>query len=437
MDNKTPIGLAFSIILLVPVHPSIASDPAQYRTGTVEPRARQVPSEIQGGVFADPDRYLGPLVRFLVAGGGDRFQKVKILHDWVAENIAYDAASYFSGSRSGSLSAASTLRSRRGVCHGYATLLKDMCTLAGIPCEKISGFGRGYGSAAGQAGDPGDVNHAWNAVEIQGAWYLVDVTWDAGHVENRSFRKKYRTTYLFMEPGNFVYTHLPSEPKWQLLRPPLTKDQFANLPYLRGTFFDHGMRLDKRLSRVTPAGKSVQFSIFVPADVELAAELKTPAGAELPRRALVQYESNQCRVYATFPRKGRWAVHLSSQRRGNSDTMLLAAKLEFEATSGTAKTFPKTYAAYNAMRGYLFSPLYLPLAADRRTSFRVRLHGALDPKLAIGNKPWLKLNPVVGERHVYQLTTEVPDGQRVRINAKTAAGAKSYDTVVDFTADGA
>jgi hypothetical protein len=357
---------------------------------------------------------------------------VKILHDWVAENIAYDVESYFSGAKADS-SAASTLTRRRGVCYGYATLFREMCASGGIPCEKISGFGRGYGFATGRGGNTGDVNHAWNAVQIDGRWYVVDVTWDAGHVERRLFRKEYRTTYLFMEPHHFIYTHLPSEPKWQLLSSPLTNEQFDGLPYLRGTFFDHGMRLGTRLARVTRVGQSVQFSILVPPDVELMASLRTPDGVELPKRTLAQYEADRCRIFAAFPRAGRFSVHVFSRPRGAAGDMNLAAKLDFETKAGTTKMFPTTYASFGAMRGYLFSPLYIPLDAGKSIPFKVRLLDAHDVSLAIGSKPWLKLTPSPSEKGVFQLTTVVPAGQRVRLNAKTNAADKSYVTLIDFT----
>jgi hypothetical protein len=81
----------------------------------------------------------------------------------------------------------------------------------------------------------------------------------------------------------------------------------------------------------------------------------------------------------------------------------------------------------------LFSPLYVPLATGRSIPFKIRLLEAHDVSLAIGSKPWLKMMPSPSEKDVYQLTTTVPAGQRVRLNAETDAAAKSYATVIDFT----
>ena len=395
-------------------------------------RVGQVPADLQKRVFADPDRQLGPLVGALTSGARDEFHKVKILHDWIAETIAYDVDSYFSGARA-ETSVSATLRRRKSVCYGYAALFAQMCSLAEIPCQKISGFGRGYGFAAGRAGDPSQTNHAWNAVQIGGRWHLVDVTWDAGHVEERAFQKKYASTYLFMPPQEFIYTHLPEDPDRQLLDAPLSREQFADLPYLLGRFFDAGLRLATRLRRVTAAGESVQFAVVVPSDVELMAKLITPDGKEIERRTLVQSDGGQCRVLVTFPGAGRHTVQLFSRRRGETGLLWMVASLDFTPSAGTVRTFPKTYVTLNKMHGYLESPLYVPLPTGRPVTFKVRLEGTGDVQLAIGDRPWLALGPVAGQQNTFQLTTTIPPGQRVRLNAKPSAGATSYATLIDFT----
>jgi len=410
-------------------------DPAQYRSQSLDPRVRQIPSYIQQGVFDDPDKHLEPLVRFLVAGGRDGFHKVKILHDWIADNIAYDVEAYFSDAETRS-SGPNTLKQRRGVCHGYGSLMEEMCSLAGIPCRTISGYGRGYGFATGRTMDTDEENHVWNAVHVNGGWHLVDVTWDAGHVDGRSYKKEYCTTYLFMKPENFVYTHLPKEPRWQLLAAPLSAEQFARQPYLRGVFFDHGLQLGSKLSRVTRVGESVQFSIRFSHEVDMMASLLTEAGDELPRRTLVQRDDELCRVYVTFPSKGRFRVKLYCRPLGATDSMDLVADIEFQTNSGTARTFPETYAWFGRMRGYLYSPLYTPLATNKSLLFKVRLHDAHDVSLAVGDEPWLELAPSSTERNVYQLRTTIPAGARVRLNAKTSPDSESYATVIEFTEGG-
>ena len=365
---------AIGLAMLAPAFPPAVAAPRspveRYRTNTIDPRARSVPAEIRQGVFAEPDRYLGPLVRFLVEGAENEFHKIKRLHDWVADNISYDVESYLAGEKVVS-PWQSTLRRRRSVCYGYAALLAEMCRLAGIPCEKISGYGRGYGFGIGRAESIHDVNHAWNAVRLEGVWYLVDVTWDAGHIRERSFRKAYGTAYLFLEPRQFLYTHFPAEPRWQLLDP--------------------------------------------------------------PRRTLVQREAGRGQVLVTFPQAGRWSVYLHSHRRDEPGEWLLAASLEFEATAGTTKTFPKTFGSYDSLDGCLYSPLFVPLPTGRPLSFRIRVRGTDEVNLAIGKTPWQPLVPETPGGQVYRITASVPPGVPVKITAKRPVGDHPYWTLVDFT----
>ena len=431
MNSPARVLIVLGLLLCIAAACASAADPARYRTNTIDPRVRHVPAEIQGGVFRDPGKHLRPLVAFLVAGQPDDFGRVKLIHDWIADNIAYDVDGYFSGAQ-GNASSEGTLKQRRGVCHQYATLMEEMCSLADIPCQSISGYGRGYGFSSGGATRSDQTNHAWSAVQIGGRWYLVDTTWDAGHVEGRSYEKHYRTTYLFMEPQNFIYTHLPENPKWQLLATPLSAGQFERLPHLRGTFFDFGLKLETRLARVTPAGKSVQFAIGRTGDAELMTRLFTAADVELPQRTLVQTIDRQCQVYAVFPRAGRYRVKLFCRPRGDEGTFKLAANLDFDATAGSDRTFPDDFASFGKMRGYLYSPLYLPLATDTPVRFKVRLEDVHDVSLAIGDNAWLPLTRSATDRNLYELTTTVPAGQHVRLNAKLSPEDKAHKIVIDF-----
>ena len=58
--------------------------------------------------------------------------------------------------------------------------------LAGLECEKISGQAKGAGYYPG-CFDPDNLSdgpgaHAWNAVKLDGEWFVSDATWAAGSV---------------------------------------------------------------------------------------------------------------------------------------------------------------------------------------------------------------------------------------------------------------
>jgi len=175
----------------------------------IEHHVKKTPPAIQNSVEA--------LTRYLTLPAKNNYEKIRAIYCWVAENIEYDWLGfyddYYKNTRPSSV-----LNSKRTICSGFANLIKRMGTLAGIETVKISGFGKGYGYKPGSR--LSGVNHAWNAVKIDGHWYLLDSAWGA------YFNKE---EYFFPSPADFIISHYPVDRKWQLLENTITKNQFRNL----------------------------------------------------------------------------------------------------------------------------------------------------------------------------------------------------------------
>ena len=131
------------------------------------------------------------------------FSKGKCLADrhwaifyWIATNIAYDTVSYFSKNYDDQ-SAEGVFRTKMGVCAGYANLYKYLCDQLQIPCEIVGGFSKGYGFDD-REGAPPEVDHAWNAVEIDDHWYLMESTWGAGHLNKQKVFDRKLNCYYFL-----------------------------------------------------------------------------------------------------------------------------------------------------------------------------------------------------------------------------------------------
>lgn len=91
----------------------------------------------------------------------DEFQTVLNLHDWVIDHCSYDYSYTW-------YSADSVFLLNKGVCNSYARAFALLLKEAGIACRRVGGYA---------FGDP-NAGHAWNAVRINGKWYLFDLTWD-------------------------------------------------------------------------------------------------------------------------------------------------------------------------------------------------------------------------------------------------------------------
>lgn len=183
---------------------------------------------------------LASLVAALLADAADDFIKVKLLHDYLALSVSYDVQGYLSGNIPDQ-SAMTVLRRGTAVCEGYSNVFLRLCELAGLSVKKFYGYGRGMGSSPLSAEDPRDFNHAWNAVQVYGYWYLIDVTWDSSHLDPATMKnvKEYSTAYLFSKPEWFIYDHFPEHSFVQFLEPAVSVAAFSNLTFLRGDFFDY------------------------------------------------------------------------------------------------------------------------------------------------------------------------------------------------------
>lgn len=216
------------------------SSTSKYRNNKMDPRIRNVGKELMDNVFISPEKYLPDVVIKLTTGISDQFSKTKVLHDWICDNIAYDTNMVFVIRRITNQDYISVLKKKKAVCSGYTNLFNQMCKLAGIESIGINGYSKGFGYT-GTLGS--NTDHDWNAVKINNKWYLIDVTWDAGHVDYKTFIKNYSTDYLFLDSRPFLYSHLPAENKFQFYAPIITKTQFVEEPYIAGVFFKYGLEL--------------------------------------------------------------------------------------------------------------------------------------------------------------------------------------------------
>ena len=217
----------------------------RYRTNRMDPRVRNVGIELMENVFKDPERYLPDVAARLTTGVSDQFQKAKIINDWICDNIAYDVETAFSRANRRQ-DYVSVLRIKKAVCAGYTNLFNQMCRLASVESIGISGFSKGFGYTGRIGAQP---DHAWNAVKINNKWYLIDVTWNAGHVDLRTFIKNYSTNYLFLDSRAFLYSHLPLDNKYQFYAPIVRSEQFMEEPYISGAFFKYQINLKNDLPK--------------------------------------------------------------------------------------------------------------------------------------------------------------------------------------------
>ena len=151
-----------------------------------------------------------------------------LVYCWITKNISY----YIGPSPDNTPIGA--LRKRITQCSGYSRLFKEVLKIFKIKSVLVHGIGRTYNLSK-----PHRENHEWNAIKINGKYYLCEVTWGAGKVENNKFIKAYNTFYFCCPPEIFICTHYPSKElnKWMLLDKKLSQDEFENILYKDKFFY--------------------------------------------------------------------------------------------------------------------------------------------------------------------------------------------------------
>ncbi|MFT4565854.1 MAG: hypothetical protein ACI9FN_000807 [Saprospiraceae bacterium] len=160
----------------------------------------------------------------LVSNADTDKDKIWTIYKYVIDHISYDKSAYKNGIRRINRNNSDVLRRKTAVCWGYSELIREMCSYAGIKCLSISGYARDLQIPSRSFEK---ANHAWNAVRLNGEWFLLDATWASGiSSEEDYFMSVYGVDYFLTPPALFIKNHFPLLPMWQLLSCPLSLEEF-------------------------------------------------------------------------------------------------------------------------------------------------------------------------------------------------------------------
>jgi hypothetical protein len=152
----------------------------------------------------------------------DDSEKVLIFSYWIAKKIKYDLNEL---KRFGyNKTPQETLLNKRGVCGCFSNLFHQFCINEGLKSFVVRGYSKG--SIFKKIFTSYHLRHAWNVVYINHSWQLVDVTWAQSDLNSKSFKKSRELSWVFMAPEEFIKTHFPKIPVWQLLDRPYSFREF-------------------------------------------------------------------------------------------------------------------------------------------------------------------------------------------------------------------
>lgn len=177
---------------------------------------------------ATHEKSIESLVKFIQENTRTDLERARAAFCWMANNIDYDIRK-FEKDKPSNFEPEKVFKKRIAVCAGFANLYQDLCKRMGIPCEMVSGYGKGYGWKKGKVLNESD--HVWNAIKADSVWRLVDVTWASGSIKKvlflSTFKRAYEPKYFATKPEEFILSHLPEVPMWQLMEHPISLRAFT------------------------------------------------------------------------------------------------------------------------------------------------------------------------------------------------------------------
>jgi Transglutaminase-like superfamily len=202
------------------------------------------------------------------------------------------------------------LQHQKTICTGYAYLIRELATHAGLSCVIVDGYGR---TAQANIGGQGIANHSWNVVQLNNKWYVCDATWSSGAIQLGRFVKKFDDFYFLAEPSLFVRNHYPLDTAWILLRDKPTLREFLNRPLVYSSLYRYKITqlFPETFSVSVNKGKAVSFQFKKDSDediekIELNVDgINTPIATPLIKDPKGLY----CIDY-TFASKGTHVVHV-------------------------------------------------------------------------------------------------------------------------------
>lgn len=205
------------------------------------------------------------------------------------------------------------LKEHKTMCTGYAYLVKELTRHAGIRCVIVNGYGR---TPQTNAPGRGMANHSWNAVQLDGRWYLCDPTWSSGTIdpERKKFIHQFSEAYFLADPALFVRNHYPIDTSWTLLTQKPTLQQFLEGPLVYKEAFHIGVNpvLPDNFQIKIAKGDTVTFRFERKENRAFGnVELQVVCGTTISSYFHdIEKTNDMCTVSHTFNRKGIYVAHL-------------------------------------------------------------------------------------------------------------------------------
>ena len=333
--------------------------PAKYETRdftVVDEYVRQVPEYATTQELADA----------LTCHFTDPIDRARAIFDWCAYNVTYDWLAFQSGNHPAQ-DAQTVLRTKKGVCAGYANLFQSLAERIGLQSRVVHGYGKGIGYDPAQKQVKGS-NHAWNVVRVDEEWRMIESTWGAGYINNNQFIRAFQPLQFLVDPEEFVYSHMPLDDTLQFTVHKYSWEEFFALNLLPPLFWRSGAVLRNYVdvsSCITVSGEG-KLLLSVPTTCQLMSSLD-----EKRSHCVLSRNNDTFDVEVLFrPRNGTSTLQVFAKLREGEATFAQLLNYTIIATDCTdLPLFPTVYGVIDGL--HVKAPLYAPLIARTTVEFIV------------------------------------------------------------------
>lgn len=371
----------FTMALLLCVCAEAATDPVRdIDFSKVDKIVAEVP-EAQEETIEKLVAYLGQYHQRNEALG------VRMITKWIADNISYDVQEFKNKTRGRNKTAEEVFATRTCICGGYANLFIRMCELMGLKAAKVVGYSKGYGYTPDS--DVKDNSHAWNAVLIRGKSYLVDPTWASGHIDDKDkFVPEWNEFYFLANPDVLILTHWPQEAQYQLLRQPVSLEQFVESVYLHPRFFRYGLEIESHRKGLIEVDEEVAIKLRGNNRVQLRSSVSRNGEKIADDLSFVQNPDGHITVNAAFPSPGLYKVNIFAKYEEEPGSYGTVACYHVKVRKGLGDKagFVRTYKMFAEKHCQLQSPMRYYLKEGSRQTFKIKIPDAISAYLYMGEK---------------------------------------------------
>lgn len=315
------------------------------------------------------------LVRYLIKPALTDLDKARVIWRWITANIKYDVSYANSDWKK-------TYHDRKGVCIGYAGLFRQMAALAGLDVKVLTGWSKGYDLKPG-AYTMGE-RHAWNAVNIDGKWYLLDATWGAGYVYEKKFHFRHNEFFFLTPPPQFVFTHLPDDPDWQILKEPIDIVAYNELPKVLPFFWDNNLKPLTHYSLVSYVRDSEIVKLQVPEDIEILPVLRFEE-KPVKLQPKVSRSGTTLTIDLVFNHTGQFVLDIVGRKKGSKDWTYV---MQYSFVSGVDKEPVITHDLGTHQRVDVYFPKVKHIRGNTDILFWYQIYDAVDMKVINGGKTY-------------------------------------------------